>query len=242
MSPSKPFYSPKSKSLHPRLLHEVYQTLFEHFGPQHWWPGESPFEIMVGAILTQNTAWTNVEKAIMNLKRERVLTPKALFNLTPSRLARLIRPAGYFNIKARRIRNFTAFYLCHFGGKIEKMRILRTAKLRQMLLDVNGIGRETADSILLYAALKPIFVIDAYTRRIFARHRIAWRSCGRLRRHSPASLHEQDYESWRALFETSLPRNLELFNDFHAQIVALGKNYCRPKNPVCKGCPLQKYL
>ncbi|MBI3317166.1 MAG: endonuclease III domain-containing protein [Candidatus Omnitrophica bacterium] len=219
-------------------LGDVYKTLSNYFGPQDWWPGDSPFEVMVGAILTQNTAWTNVEKAIKNLKQERVLTPRGLDSISVERLAALIQPAGYFNVKAKRLKYFIHFLFREYGGNIRRMRKETGLKLHQKLLAVNGIGPETADSILLYALEKPFFVIDAYTKRIFSRHRLTVQTQSSPKRLSLS----QDYKVWQSAFENSLPRRLGLFNDFHAQIVAVGKNFCKPHNPLCHDCPLQKYF
>lgn len=223
-------------------LPEVYRVLRRHFGHQRWWPGDTPFEIMIGAILTQNTAWSNVEKAIQNLKRSRALRPEAIMKMPAPRLAALIRPAGYFNIKTKRIRNFVEFYLRQFDGKIKKMRTANAAVLRLKLLAVNGVGRETADSILLYAIGKTVFVIDAYTKRIFARHRIGWALDKKIISMTPSNAYARDYDEWQRLFHRNIRRNSNLFNDFHAQIVATGKNFCRARNPKCAECPLRVYL
>ncbi len=206
---------------------KIYWALFRRYGHRHWWPGDTPFEVMVGAILTQNTAWSNVEKAIRNLKREKLLTPRSLKKISDSRLARLIRPAGYFNIKAKRLRNFIDFLWSRFDGDLKKMFGVPLEPLRNQLLEVNGIGEETADSILLYAGEKSTFVVDAYTRRVFARHRY-------LRG-------DEDYGIIRSLFTGLLPKNKGLYNDYHAQIVQVGKDYCR-KTPLCETCPLNPYL
>lgn len=226
MKPLKRFRYP-AKRLHPELLPEIYALLRKKFGHQQWWPGETALEIMVGAILTQNTAWSNVERAIHNLKVARMLSVRKLAAVSEKRLAELIRPAGYFNVKARRLKSFLRFLIEEYGGSITKMSREKGTVLRDKLLAVQGIGPETADSILLYALGKPFFVIDAYTKRIFGRHRL----------YSPA----QPYESWRELFEKSLPRRVPLYNDFHAQLVHLGKHYCRAK-PLCQRCPLEPYL
>ena len=212
------FFFPKSRRLKPAELFGVYRTLRKARGHQHWWPGRTPFEVIVGAILTQNTAWTNVEKAIRNLKHAYRLTPRALWEISRAELARLIRPAGYFNIKADRLKNFVRFLFATYGGKLDRMFREDGGRLREKLLAVKGIGPETADSILLYAAGKPFFVIDAYTRRIFSRHRlIAPQVLSR------PGLLAMDYQAWQDLFAEALPREVPLYNDFHAQIVALGK-------------------
>jgi len=212
-----------NKKVNKRLA-GIYERLRKEFGPMGWWPADTPFEVMVGAILTQNTAWTNVEKAIANLKRERALRPAAMASLGRGRLARLIRPAGYYNIKAKRLGNFLRFFLRDSGGSVKRFLSRPAGTLREKLLGVNGIGPETADSIILYAAGKPVFVVDAYTKRIFSRHRII----------SPAA----EYHEIQSLFMKNLPRRAKLFNEYHALIVKLGKEYCR-KKPLCRSCPLK---
>ena len=204
-------------------LIEIYNTLYEHFGPQNWWPGDTPFEVAVGAILTQNTNWGNVEKAISNLKREKVLNAIKLNNMSHEKLASLIRPAGYFNIKAKRLKNFLSFLTNHYKGSMKRMSKDNVSTLRHELLGVNGIGPETADSVLLYALDKPVFVIDAYTKRILERHNLV-----------PGGI---TYHELQELFHNNLPRDLKLFNEYHALFVMLGKNYCKPK-PKCSECPL----
>ncbi|HXV27782.1 MAG TPA: endonuclease III domain-containing protein [bacterium] len=227
MSLSRHSHYPKSRKLRPKELLKVYKALRRAFGYQHWWPGETPFEVMIGAILTQNTAWTNVERAITNLKKNRCLTPIALKKIREKSLADYIRPAGYFNIKANRIKHFIRFLYDEYKGNVKEMMRERGSVLRTKLLAVRGIGPETADSILLYAANKPFFVIDAYTKRIFARHRLF--------------SFNKPYEEWRALFEKTLPKRTFLYNDFHAQIVMTGKHYCRTR-PDCTRCPLKSFL
>ncbi len=201
----------------------IYQLLYRHYGAQHWWPGETPFEVMVGAVLTQNTAWSNVEKAIANLKQAEALDPHVIARLPHARLARLLKPSGYFNIKANRLRNFCVWYLAQ--GGLEALSRLATPALRKRLLTVNGIGPETADDILLYAFERPVFVIDAYTRRLHGR-------LGRIRG-------DEDYETLRALFEKRLrgTEKVKLFNEFHALIVRHAKEVCRPR-PRCSLCCL----
>ena len=205
-----------------RLL-RIYDALSRAFGPMDWWPAESPFEVMVGAILTQNTAWANVEKAILNLKRRNAMHPAGLAGLAPEELARLIRPAGYFNVKARRLLSFLTYFLSGYEGDVGRMRRRKTPRLREELLSVNGVGAETADSILLYALGKPVFVVDAYTRRIF--HRLGLSAAGAT------------YTELQDMFERWLPRSAPLYNEYHALVVALGKDYCKPK-PRCEGCPV----
>ncbi len=212
----------KSKKTETALL-KMHRKLSEHFGPLNWWPGETPFEIAVGAILTQNTNWSNVEKAITNLKSQGALAPKALYALPEQELARLIRPSGYYNMKAGRLRSFLRFLFERYGGSLRKMFLAPTDDLRVELLAINGIGPETADSILLYAGGKQTFVIDAYTRRALSRHGLIDGN--------------EDYEDIRRLMEANLPRDVALYNEFHAQFVNLGKHYCRPQ-PQCEGCPL----
>jgi endonuclease III related protein len=207
----------------PGNLLGIYHLLLKHFGHRHWWPAATPFEVMVGAILTQNTAWTNVEKAITELKRADALSPEALAKMDQPALGQLIRSSGYYNQKAERLQRFAWFFLDEFGGSIARMAAEDTAALRTRLLALKGIGPETADSILLYALNQPIFVVDAYTRRIFSR-------AGFL----PP---DADYHAIQDFFTSRLPRDISLYNDFHAQIVYLGKDYCRTK-PQCQECPL----
>jgi len=206
-------------------LIEIYQILYDAFGPQHWWPGESQFEIITGAILTQNTNWTNVEKAIKNLKTADCLSAEKLRRLDISQLAELIRPAGYFNVKAKRMKNFLDWLFENYDGQLTNLESLRTEQFREELLAVKGIGRETADSILLYAFNRPVFVVDAYTARITIRHRLI----------EP----DADYEQLRYLFESNLTEDIQLFNEYHALIVRTGKEFCRPK-AKCPSCPLEK--
>lgn len=210
-----------------RKLKAVYNSLYKAYGPQHWWPGDTPFEVMVGAVLTQNTAWSNVEKAISNLKAHGPLSPSRLYALPGRRLAALIRPSGYYNIKQRRLRNLLAFILNHYKGDIDAMASAPAPELRNQLLEVNGIGPETADSILLYALQKPVFVVDAYTKRVFARHGLISK--------------EADYHEVQRLFMEGLPKDVEMFNEYHALIVRLGKERCRKRRPLCKGCALEKF-
>jgi endonuclease III related protein len=208
------------------LLTSFYDKLLREYGPQHWWPGETPFEVTVGAILTQNTAWTNVEKAIANLKLAGLMEPRLLLAVDPPLLARLIRPAGTYNVKTKRLRAFLQWFVEAHDGRIESLRTRPLASLREDLLAIRGIGRETADSILLYAVGLPTFVIDAYTHRVLRRHGLV-----------PA---ETDYEEMKALFEDNLPRDAALFNEVHALLVACGKSHCKPR-PVCAGCPLEDH-
>lgn len=208
-------------------LPAVYRRLFAAFGPQHWWPGRTRLQIIVGAILTQNTAWANVEKAIARLRRARALNVRALHGASLARLAGWIRQAGYFRVKARRLRSFTTFLTRRHGGDLRRLFRLRTPALREELLAVHGVGPETADSILLYAAGRPVFVVDAYTRRFMMRH--GWTGA------------KAGYDDIARVFTAGLPRSVRLYNEYHALIVALGKNYCRTK-PRCERCPLRRLL
>ncbi|MCM8790164.1 MAG: endonuclease III domain-containing protein [Candidatus Omnitrophica bacterium] len=205
-------------------LKNVYDKLLRHFGPQGWWPGDTRFEIIVGAILTQNTAWKNVEKAISNLKAAGALdSPSAMMKLGQRRIARLIRPAGYYNVKAKRLCNFLRFLRSRHDFSLDNLSRLKTPLLRQELLSVNGIGPETCDSILLYAFRRPIFVVDAYTKRIFSRHGLFETG--------------SSYDHIQKIFMDSLLPDHILYNEYHALIVRLGKEHCR-KCPNCAECPL----
>jgi endonuclease-3 related protein len=206
-------------------LLEIYQLLFDRFGPQHWWPGETQFEIIVGAILTQNTNWTNVEKAINNLKSAGLLTPEKLHRCEFTQLAELIKPAGYYNIKARRLKNFLDWLFENYDGNLANLESLSTTQLREELLAVKGIGPETADSILLYAFDRPVFVVDAYTARIACRHHLIELGAG--------------YEELQDLFASNLPQDVKMFNEYHALLVKVGKDFCKP-TAKCPGCPLEK--
>ena len=206
-------------------LTEIYELLFEAFGPQHWWPGDTQFEIIIGAILTQNTSWTNVEKAIDNLKRADCLSARQLHNLGAEQLAELIRPAGYYNLKAKRLKSFLDWLFVEYQGQLQNLEALDTGRLRGELLAVKGIGPETADSILLYAFKRCVFVVDTYTARIACRHQLIEPNAG--------------YEQLCELFQSSLPQEVQLFNEYHALLVRLGKDYCKPK-PKCAVCPLEK--
>ena len=205
-------------------LKKSYNKLLRAFGPQHWWPGDTPFEVIVGAILTQNTAWTNVEKATHNLKKAKLLTPGKLHDLSQDEIAKYIRPAGYFNIKAKRLKHFLNYLFDNYGGNLKKMFKKRTDALRRELLSVNGIGPETADSILLYAGDHPVFVVDAYTKRIFSRHQVVKA--------------DAEYHDIQELFMKNLPHVVKMFNEYHALIVKAGKDFCRTRKPMCSRCPL----
>jgi endonuclease-3 related protein len=207
-----------------KIFEEMFGRLAEFFGPQAWWPGDTPFEVMVGAILTQNTNWKNVEKAIAQLKRAKVLHPKKMLTLSDADLAQLIRPAGYFNIKTQRLKAFLKFLQEEFQGSITKMREESTDKLRGALLTVKGIGPETADSILLYALAHPIFVVDAYTYRVFTRHYLIGEEAG--------------YDELQELAMDHVAKQVEHYNEFHALLVRVGKDFCKPK-PQCEQCPLK---
>lgn len=206
-------------------LTEIYQLLYDAFGPQNWWPGETRLEIIVGAILTQNTNWRNVEKAIANLKSAKCLDPQELHSMSNKQLAELIRPAGYYNIKAKRLKNFVAWLFKDYGGDVENLQSAGTDRLREQMLSIKGVGRETADSILLYALDRPVFVVDAYTARIAIRHGLI----------EP----DADYEQLRLILESNLPEDVGLFNEYHALLVRAGKEFCRTK-ARCSGCPLEK--
>jgi len=203
---------------------KIYGKLYEAYGPRHWWPGETSFEVMVGAILTQNTSWRNVEKAIQTLKGKGILYPRGIYRLEKRELAPLIRSSGYYRIKADRLKAFIDFLYEEFDGDLKKMRKRKLEALREKLLGVKGIGPETADSILLYGVKKPIFVVDAYTKRILSRHGVI--------------SEKASYEEVQELFMDHLPRDEKLFNEYHALVVHLGKMVCR-KVPKCDICPLK---
>jgi endonuclease III related protein len=220
--------SGKDPGEHTEDLLRYYSAMSSALGPMRWWPARTPFEVIVGAILTQSTSWANVERAIENLHTARMLTPSAILNARTSRLAALVRPSGYFRQKAKKLKAFVRFLQREYDGSLKRMFQSGTHELREKLLSVHGIGPETADSILLYAGNHPVFVVDAYTHRIFERHAIT--------RGKP------DYETVRALFETALPRDPQLWNEFHALIVNTGKNWCRKSVPRCEECPLRSLL
>jgi endonuclease-3 related protein len=207
-----------------RVLLRIYRRLRAAFGHAGWWPGESPFEVCVGAILVQNTAWTNVERTLDGLRRRGLLAFEALRRLPPSRLAPLLRTSGTFRVKAERLRALLDFLGAEYGGRAEAMKDEEPARLREKLLAVRGVGEETADSIALYAGGHPLFVVDAYTRRVFTRLRLLRGG--------------ESYAEIQHLFADALPRDPALYNDYHAQIVLLAKDVCRPR-PRCPDCPLQ---
>jgi len=204
-------------------LMEIYEHLFRAFGPQDWWPGETRFEIIVGAILTQNTNWANVAKAIANLKGAKCLEPDTLHAMDTAELERLIRPAGYFRLKAKRLRNFTQWLLDNYQGRLDAIDAIETRRLREELLGISGIGPETADSVLLYALDRPVFVVDTYTARVAVRHGLI----------EP----DIDYTQLQYLFESNLEPDVRLFNEFHALVGRVGKDFCKP-TPRCEACPL----
>lgn len=207
-------------------LLSTYELLLARFGPRHWWPSDSPLETAVGAILTQNTAWRNVEQAIGRLKNAGLLSARSLGEASVERVSELVRPAGYYRQKARYVKAFAAFLVEAYDGDLANMGRAGTEEVRAQLLGVLGIGPETADSILLYALGRPVFVIDGYTRRIVARLGIREDALG------------MPYGKLQGFFESHLPRSAALYNEYHALLVSLGKEYCR-KRPQCGGCPVR---
>lgn len=205
----------------------MYQKMLDALGSQRWWPGETPFEVIIGAILTQNTSWSNVEKAIKNLKAAKKLSPKAMYELDIIELSHLIRPSGFFNIKAKRLKMFINWLFSRHEGDISRLFTQDLQTLRSELLAVKGIGPETADSILLYAGNLPTFVVDAYTHRIFSRHGLI--------------PDESSYDEIKSFFEDNLPQDAALFNEYHALLVNIGKTFCKPKK-FCEPCPLKDFL
>ena len=204
---------------------ELYRRLYDSFGPRHWWPADSPFEVIVGAILTQNTAWRNVEKAITSLKSLGLMSPEAIYNLPVRDLALIIKPSGYYNIKARRLKHFVEFLFADTGGDLKRLFDQELDPLRRKLLSINGIGPETADSILLYAGEKPTFVVDTYTRRILMRHLLL--------------PEDASYDETRDLFMSHLEPCVSMFNEYHALLVKLGHTFCLKRNPRCQDCPVK---
>ncbi len=209
-----------------KQLNSFYEAMYAAFGPQHWWPAHTPTEVIVGAILTQNTAWKNVEKAIENLKRAKMLDWGRLRDVPFEDLAELIRPAGTYQVKARRLKSFISWLWERYDGDLDRMFATSLSALREELLSVSGIGRETADAILLYAGNLPTFVVDAYTARILYRHGLIDESA--------------DYDEIKETFESNLPSDVPLFNEYHALLVQVGKLHCRPR-AKCEGCPLEKF-
>jgi len=218
---------PKAQQSLP-ILREYYDALLQAHGEQHWWPAQTPFEVVLGAILVQNTSWVNVEQAIANLRRAGLLSPTALEKTPRAKLARLIRPSGYFRQKARKVHEFLRFLRREYNGSLGAMLSTPTVGLREQLLSIHGIGPETADSILLYAGNHPVFVVDAYTRRILERHGL--------------TQGKESYEDLRGLFERSLPDDASLFNEYHALIVHTGKHHCRSRVALCSNCALRPFL
>lgn len=208
-------------------LERIYTLMMTHYGPTHWWPGDTPFEIAVGAVLTQNTAWRNVERAIENLKREHLLHPKRILECPNGDLEAALVPSGYFRVKAKRLRSFCGHLVTHYGGSMKRMAARPLEQLRPELLEINGIGPETADDILLYACEKPVFVVDAYTRRILSRHGLVKPDIA--------------YEPLRALFEKRLAQDVPLYKEYHGLLVYIGKDFCR-RVPRCEECPLAASL
>ncbi len=204
----------------------VYDRLYSHYGPQGWWPAETSIEMMVGAVLTQNTNWGNVEKALTNLKEARLLSFADLLAMEVDELAEYIRPSGYYNIKARRLKNLFQMIESKYEGELTFFFEDNLEDSRENLLKVKGVGPETADAILLYAAEKPVFVIDTYTHRVFSRHHLVEE--------------DTDYFSLQQEFMDNLPEDTLLFNEFHALIVMVAKEFCKKKNPRCSDCPLQR--
>lgn len=208
-----------------KILEEIYQKLYNFFGPQNWWPAENLFEICVGAILTQNTSWKNVEKAITNLKERNLLEPEKIHFISKEELAQLIKSSGFYNLKARRLKEFVNFLIKNYQGDLNKLFSQPLRKVREELLKIKGLGKETVDSILLYAGSYPIFVVDAYTYRILNRHFLI--------------PEEATYEEIQALFMENLRQDPKLFGEYHALLVACGKTFCKVKNPLCESCPLK---
>lgn len=210
------------------VLSNAYERLLAALGPQNWWPGDSRFEMMVGAVLVQNTAWKNVQRAIENLRAADVMEPAALYAVPEGELAELIRPSGYFQVKTRRLRHLLRFVMEEYQGSLDAMFRTDLATLREQLLAVHGVGPETADSILLYAGQMPTFVVDTYTHRVLARH--GWIG------------YEADYHEIKDYFESVLPADVPLYNEYHALLVRVGKDYCRKTKPKCEECPLRELL
>jgi endonuclease III related protein len=207
------------------VFKEIYATLLSYYGPQRWWPAETPFEMVVGAILTQNTNWKNASKAIDRLKQAGLLSLENIDSLSLEELASCVRPAGYYNLKAQRLKNLVRMLLEEYGGDLSLLANEDWQQSRQKLLSVKGIGEETADSILLYACAQPVFVVDTYTHRVFSRHNLLEEECS--------------YGDIQERFMDHLPADAALFNEYHALIVRVAKEYCKKNNPCCADCPLQ---
>lgn len=219
----------------PDLMH-IYALLYDCFGPRHWWPGDTREEILIGAILTQNTAWTNVERAIENLSEAEMLSGKKLANASPEDVAGLITPAGYFNQKAVRLIEFFGYLEENYKLKLDDFFSRDLDAVRSELLSLRGVGPETADSMLLYAGELPSFVIDAYTFRIMKRIGLGKKH---YQRQTKTGLWKDDYHTLRSHFMSNLETDTQLFNEYHALFVELGKKFCKTK-PVCSGCPLEE--
>jgi endonuclease-3 related protein len=210
-----------------KKLMDLYDAMYDVFGPQSWWPGDGPLEIMIGAVLTQNTNWGNVERAIENLRRAELIDVKKLVTTDPAKLAELIRPAGYFTVKAKRLQNLMRFVWENYDGEVKRFFDQSIWSLREELLSVSGVGYETADDIILYAAHKPTFVVDTYTYRIMLRHHLIGQ--------------DEEYMGIKELFEDNLPAEVELFNEYHALLVMVGKIFCKKTKPQCEKCPLNRF-
>ena len=242
-------------------IRAYYYTLFQAWGPQHWWPARTRFEVIVGAYLTQNTSWTNVERALRRLRSAGLLNVQAMRKVSLAKLESQIRSAGYFRQKARRLKKFVAFLDDHYGGSLARMFAQPTARLRQELLALNGVGPETADSILLYAGQHPVFVVDAYTRRLLGRHGILPENAtyevvrnlceGALGRVAapdslpPLKIGKQQFLVSHHPSPMSVAKRspvAQTYNDMHGLIVQIGKHYCLKSRPRCEQCPLQRFL
>jgi endonuclease-3 related protein len=210
------------------LLSRYYLALQEHFGPQQWWPARSRLEVILGAILTQNTAWHNATLALRNLRQSGLLSWQGLRRASLATLEECVRPAGFYRQKARTIRDFVDWLVQRHAGSLHRLLSLPAEELRRQLLDRRGLGPETVDAILLYAAERPSFVADAYTRRVLARHGLVAAAA--------------DYHKTQEFLHAQLPPNTRLFNEFHALLVEVGKKHCKPQGPRCEGCPLEEFL
>ncbi|UCG14234.1 MAG: endonuclease III domain-containing protein [Deltaproteobacteria bacterium] len=208
-------------------LNQIYDRLWQAYGPQHWWPADGPLEVMVGAVLTQNTSWLRVERALANLKQQGLLSVGKLYHTPTEDLAQIIRPVGYFNLKARRLKNLIKLVAETYAENLQAMSWTETNRLREELLAVRGVGAETADSILLYAFQRPVFVVDTYTRRVISRHGLCEETLG--------------YNELQTLFMQHLEHDQSMFNEYHALLVRVGKPHCR-REPRCQGCPLEPIL
>jgi endonuclease-3 related protein len=210
------------------IIYDIYKTLYKTYGPQHWWPAKTKLEIIIGAILTQNTSWHNVEKAITNLKKYKLISVDKLHKIKIEVLQKVIRPAGFYKQKSQTLKNLISFLMKEYNGKITTFLKEKQNILREKLLAIKGIGKETADSIILYAANKPLFVVDKYTRRIFSRHSIIKNE-------------NIEYDKLQNLITKNLPKKVKIYNEFHALLVKVGKSLCK-RVPHCEQCPLKKYL